>query len=85
MEVRKIGGVSKNYRTIEPKTWRERLNISKYESDLEGILTSVPNPFQVRFKSVPIYRRYNPHRTEKKKRISLGETDTQNETNNRLG
>lgn len=41
------------YRTIEPKTEEGRLNISEYVSDLEGILTSVLDPFQVRFRSVP--------------------------------
>ena len=35
------------------KTGGERLNISEYESNLEGILTSVPSPFQVRSRSVP--------------------------------
>ena len=29
------------------------MNISEYESNLEGILTSVPSPFQVRSRSVP--------------------------------
>ena len=29
------------------------MNISKFVSDLEGILTSVSSPFQVRSKSVP--------------------------------
>ena len=30
-------------------------------SDLDGRFRSVPPPFLVRFKSVPIYRRYKPN------------------------
>ena len=48
-----------------------------YCTFLHPYRSSVLPPFQVRFKSVPYIGRYKPHRTEKKKRISLGETDTQ--------
>ena len=48
------------------------MNISEYESDLEGILTSVPNPFQVRFKSVPYIGDIIPTERRRKSASVLG-------------
>ena len=36
-----------------PFTGKSKIEYPEYMSDLEGILKSVPSPFQVRFKSVP--------------------------------
>ena len=48
------------------------MSIFEYVSDLDGRYRSVPPPFQVRFKSVPLYRRYKPHDREE----SFGEVKT---------
>ena len=51
---------------------RWRLSISEYVSELDVRSRSVPPPFLVRSKSVPIYQRYKPHDRDE----SFGEMKT---------
>ncbi len=51
---------------------RWRLSISEYVSELDVRSRSVPPPFLVRSKSVPIYQRYKPHDRDE----SFGEVRT---------